>query len=142
MTAYESTKTRAAARRTRPPITDTELETERSTLLAIVHAIAEAMPDEHGSLSFEQLHKINHRFPKKAGGFFAKSHILAGYRLLASTQELPIAEAELIARLSFRPTRTQSGVTPVTVLTKPYPCPGKCIFCPNDVRMPKSLSVR
>jgi elongator complex protein 3 len=26
----------------------------------------------------------------------------------------------------------------VTVLTKPYPCPGKCIFCPTDVRMPKS----
>jgi elongator complex protein 3 len=29
-------------------------------------------------------------------------------------------------------------VTTVTVLTKPYPCPGKCIFCPTDVRMPKS----
>ena len=24
------------------------------------------------------------------------------------------------------------------MLTKPYPCPGKCVFCPNDVRMPKS----
>jgi elongator complex protein 3 len=24
------------------------------------------------------------------------------------------------------------------VLTKPFPCPGECIFCPNDVRMPKS----
>ena len=34
--------------------------------------------------------------------------------------------------------RTLSGVTTVTVLTKPFPCPGKCIFCPNDVRMPKS----
>src|SRR5690606_12330524 len=33
---------------------------------------------------------------------------------------------------------TLSGVTTVTVLTKPYPCPGKCIFCPTDVRMPKS----
>jgi elongator complex protein 3 len=29
-------------------------------------------------------------------------------------------------------------VTTVTVLTKAYPCPGKCIFCPTDVRMPKS----
>jgi elongator complex protein 3 len=34
--------------------------------------------------------------------------------------------------------RTLSGVTTVTVLTKPYPCPGKCIFCPTDARMPKS----
>ena len=31
-----------------------------------------------------------------------------------------------------------SGVTPLTLLTKPFPCPGTCIFCPNDVRMPKS----
>jgi elongator complex protein 3 len=34
--------------------------------------------------------------------------------------------------------RTLSGVSVVTVLTKPYPCPGKCVFCPTDVRMPKS----
>jgi elongator complex protein 3 len=34
--------------------------------------------------------------------------------------------------------RSQSGVTVVTVLTKPYPCPGQCIFCPTDYRMPKS----
>jgi len=38
----------------------------------------------------------------------------------------------------MKPTRTQSGVAPITVLTKPFPCPGKCIFCPSDVRMPKS----
>jgi elongator complex protein 3 len=34
--------------------------------------------------------------------------------------------------------RSLSGVSVVTVLTKPYPCPGKCVFCPTDVRMPKS----
>ncbi|MGH2899932.1 MAG: elongator complex protein 3, partial [Solirubrobacteraceae bacterium] len=34
--------------------------------------------------------------------------------------------------------RTLSGVAPVTVFTKPHPCPGRCIFCPTDVRMPKS----
>ena len=38
----------------------------------------------------------------------------------------------------MKPTRSISGVAPVTVLTKPYPCPGNCIFCPNDLRMPKS----
>jgi elongator complex protein 3 len=44
----------------------------------------------------------------------------------------------LLDRLRMKPVRTLSGVTTVTVLTKPYPCPGKCIFCPTDVRMPKS----
>lgn len=40
--------------------------------------------------------------------------------------------------LKVKPVRSLSGITPVTVLTKPFPCPGKCIFCPVDVRMPKS----
>ena len=34
--------------------------------------------------------------------------------------------------------RTLSGVTTVTVLTGPCACPGQCIFCPTDERMPKS----
>jgi len=37
-----------------------------------------------------------------------------------------------------KPTRTLSGVTPITILTKPFPCPGKCSFCPTEVDMPKS----
>jgi elongator complex protein 3 len=38
----------------------------------------------------------------------------------------------------MKPVRTASGVAPVTLLTKPHPCPGSCIFCPSDVQMPKS----
>lgn len=40
--------------------------------------------------------------------------------------------------LRKREIRTLSGVAVVTVLTKPYPCPGQCIYCPNEVGMPKS----
>jgi elongator complex protein 3 len=40
--------------------------------------------------------------------------------------------------LQKKPIRSINGVAPITVLTKPFPCPGKCIFCPTDVRMPKS----
>ncbi len=40
--------------------------------------------------------------------------------------------------LQKRSVRTISGVTPIGILTKPYPCPGKCVYCPTDVRMPKS----
>src|SRR5512143_507014 len=49
-----------------------------------------------------------------------------------------MAVARWLEGLRMKPVRTLSGVTTVTVLTKPYPCPGKCIFCPTDVRMPKS----
>jgi elongator complex protein 3 len=34
--------------------------------------------------------------------------------------------------------RTQSGVAVVAVLTKAYPCPGKCLYCPTEKNMPKS----
>ncbi len=44
----------------------------------------------------------------------------------------------LMTLIQKRSIRTMSGVTPVTVMTKPFPCPGRCIYCPTDVRMPKS----
>lgn len=40
--------------------------------------------------------------------------------------------------LKKREVRTISGVAPVAVLTKPYPCPGKCAYCPTEKNMPKS----
>ena len=40
--------------------------------------------------------------------------------------------------LMKRKIRSLSGIVPIQVLTKPWPCPGKCIFCPNESIMPKS----
>lgn len=40
--------------------------------------------------------------------------------------------------LKTRKIRTLSGIASITVITKPYPCPGKCIYCPNEKNMPKS----
>ena len=40
--------------------------------------------------------------------------------------------------LRKRAIRSLSWIVPVQVLTKPWPCPGQCIFCPNDPWMPKS----
>lgn len=34
--------------------------------------------------------------------------------------------------------RNLSGIAVVTALVKPYMCPGKCVYCPTEVRMPKS----
>lgn len=34
--------------------------------------------------------------------------------------------------------RSLSGIAIVTSLVKPYACPGKCVYCPTEVRMPKS----
>ena len=38
-------------------------------------------------------------------------------------------------------TRTISGVTPVAVMAKPFPCPGDCLYCPSSEDAPKSYTV-
>ena len=47
-------------------------------------------------------------------------------------------ERDLVRTLRMKPGRTASGVATVTVLTKPWACASECLYCPNDVRMPKS----
>ncbi len=37
-----------------------------------------------------------------------------------------------------RRVRTLSGVAIIAVLTKPFPCPGQCVYCPLEPGMPKS----
>jgi elongator complex protein 3 len=70
-------------------------------------------------------------------GYLSKNILVAVYRELVQSGKWQDDPA-LLAKIRMKPMRTLSGVTTVTVLTKPYPCPGKCIFCPTDVRMPKS----
>jgi elongator complex protein 3 len=84
-----------------------------------------------------QVDKALKRHPNPEGGFLAKHVLVAAYRVLVETGEWE-SEPAVLERIRMKPIRTLSGVTTVTVLTKPYPCPGKCIFCPTDVRMPKS----
>ncbi len=40
--------------------------------------------------------------------------------------------------LKTRPIRSLSGIVNISVLTKPYPCPGKCLYCPIEKGIPKS----
>ncbi len=50
----------------------------------------------------------------------------------------PATEDALLRLLKMKPRRTASGVATITVITKPWPCSSDCLYCPNDVRMPKS----
>jgi len=34
--------------------------------------------------------------------------------------------------------RSTSGIATVTVITEPYACPGRCVYCPTEARAPKS----
>ncbi len=82
--------------------------------------------------------KALRRHPLPNGeGFVGKSALVEVYRRLVAAGEWQ-KDPALMAKIRLKPMRTLSGVTTVTVLTKPYPCPGQCIFCPDDIRMPKS----
>ncbi len=121
-------------KRYRPPV---ELEHYRDALLAILQEVV-----REPNLTPTRLIQILKQHPRDGQGLFNKNDLIHAYRHLAGTDGLPPFDPEVLARLRMKPIRTMSGVTPVTVLTKPYPCPGECIFCPNDVRMPKSYLAR
>lgn len=71
--------------------------------------------------------KALRRYPKTKTRLFTKAEVIAGLKHFSYPPSLVA-----------KPIRTLSGVVPVTVLTKPYPCPGHCLYCPNDPIMPKS----
>jgi elongator complex protein 3 len=83
------------------------------------------------------LHKILKKHPKDGNQLFSRDQLVSGYETMVKSGQFESKQL-VKERIRMKPMRTQSGVTTVTVLTKPFPCPGKCIFCPNDVRMPKS----
>ncbi len=82
-----------------------------------------------------------HPITAEGGGYIGKQMLVAVYREMVAAGEID-PDPALLAKIRMKPTRTQSGVTVVTVLTKPYPCPGKCIFCPDRCAHAQELSAR
>ncbi|MFC1622452.1 elongator complex protein 3 [Patescibacteria group bacterium] len=67
------------------------------------------------------------------------SDLLLVYREMLKKKSIKQSRGHEIENLlKKRAVRTQSGVAPVAVLTKPYKCPGKCAYCPTEKSMPKS----
>ncbi len=75
--------------------------------------------------------------PMPDGRLIAKHVLVAAYRALVASGEWQ-EDPDFLSRIRMKPVRTLSGVTTVTVLTKAYPCPGRCVFCPSEHYMPKS----
>ena len=107
----------------------------RNEMSAIFREVLAVQEDEWDTS--RTLRSILARYPKDGKGFYAKSDLVAGFRLLIDEGEID-PDPMLLDRIRMKPVRTSSGVAPVTVLTAPAGCPGQCIFCPDDWRMPKS----
>ena len=114
--------------------TKIDVEHYRFALTAILREVIATS----GPVDRAALRAVLRQHPKDGAGFFGRDELIHAYHVLTDDGTLPPFDPAIVARMRRKPVRTASGVTPVTVLTKPFPCPGECIFCPNDVRMPKS----
>lgn len=65
------------------------------------------------------------------------SDIFKTYRLLLTAKTIKRSE-RFENLLRKRSVRTLSGIAPVAVLTKSYPCPGTCAYCPRQEDVPVS----
>lgn len=97
------------------------------------------------SLLYQELKNINPKnwqkiklvWAKSLGYIPKNSEILQAYHLLLEKQKIkPLPK--ITASLIVRKIRTLSGVAPFAVMMKPFLCPGKCIYCPQEPGMPKS----
>lgn len=69
--------------------------------------------------------------------FFKKDKLLKTYHNLVENNT--IKQDQRIERLlRLKNTRSGSGIVVVSVLTKPYECPGNCLYCPTEDNVPKS----
>ncbi len=101
----------------------------------IINELIEKVSVRKRQLSAEYLSKLKRKASKKYGiSCPTNIELLKSYREMAKNNSLKEIENVLITKSI----RTASGVAVIAVLTKPYPCPGKCKFCPSEKDMPKS----
>ena len=63
--------------------------------------------------------------------------LLGRYRLDVE-RGLRESDERLERILTLNGIRSQSGIAIVTVITEPYACPGRCVYCRTETRAPKS----
>ncbi len=104
-----------------------------------IEAIIKELADPNINTN-DKVQAVFRKHPDKNMDFYKKSEILSYYRKFKNKISVLTKEQEFHfnRNIVVKMTRTLSGITPLTVLTKPFPCPGRCIYCPNDIRMPKS----
>ena len=101
--------------------------------------LVKAIYDRIPNITADEIKDMQRAFAKekKMKDLPSKSQILQSY--FAAVKEWKLEKNQTFEMmLRKRAIRSLSWIVPVQVLTKPWPCPGQCIFCPNDPWMPKS----
>ncbi len=88
--------------------------------------------------ALENLDKVKREMAKKFNSRPAPNvKLLESYHKLVKNKRIK-RDKEIEYLLTIRKVRSLSGIVNVSVLTKPHPCPGKCIYCPREDNIPQS----
>ncbi len=85
----------------------------------------------------KNLESYKRELAKKTGYMPKNSKVLKVYRQMVNKGSLE-ENQQMETLLRLKSVRSLSGIVPIAVLTKPYPCPGNCVYCPTQKDMPKS----
>ncbi len=99
----------------------------------LLEQIAETLPQQRDQLRALKARVASHTHTP----LIRNDALLARYRREV-TQGLRRPNAQLERILRLNRVRSESGMATVTVMTKPYACPGRCVYCPTEARAPKS----
>ncbi len=80
---------------------------------------------------------VRHEHDGKTLPMPTKAELLELYKELREEGSELVNEETLLALRKIK-TKSNSGVAVVSLLTKPFACPGRCTYCPTEVNMPKS----
>lgn len=88
--------------------------------------------------NLNRLNKVKRKFASQQKiGMISNAELLSIYKKLLKQKKIT-ENKDLENLLQKRKIRTLSGVAPIAVLSKPFGCPGHCVYCPNESAMPKS----
>lgn len=105
----------------------------------IIQKILEKLINTPEVKTKEDFHKLKNDVYKefKNAKWISDIEILEWYRNLIKNNQTP-ENLEILKLLRKRAIRSLSWVSVISILTKPFKCPGTCIYCPNFEDLPKS----
>ena len=96
---------------------------------------------EQPAMSRAQLLRVKRELAGQLRGSLIRNDaLLSRYRAEVHRGARP-PNRQLERTLTLNGIRSTSGIATVTVITKPYACPGRCVYCPTEARAPKSYLV-
>ena len=99
----------------------------------LLDQITDTLPEDRRALR-----KLKTRIAAESRGRLIRNDALLGRYRQEIADGLRRPDERLERILTLNGIRSQSGIATVTVITKPYACPGRCVYCPTEARAPKS----